>query len=239
MEASDKDIETLKRLQEIDVAATNAQRELDGLPQRKQLEDIRAKEAAIREKQQQVDKLADTNRTELSRVGAEIEILSIRQEETQKKIEESSFDHRALDSLTKDMDSMAARTEELEASRQTMQEREHQIDGVKQQIEAALDALSTQEASLNQDLQGKVSVLQEKLSQAKGEHEQLIATLPADVAREYERARKRCGGVALSVLHEGACTTCRSVLEETRLLQVRRQAPLGVCPMCHRLLIIR
>lgn len=239
MEASDKDIETLKRLQEIDVAATNAQRELDGLPQRKQLADIRAKEEAIREKQQQVERLADTNRTELSRVGAEIEILSIRQEETQKKIEESSFDHRALDSLSKDMDSMAARTEELEANRQTIQEREHQIDGVKHQIEAALNALSSQEASLSQELQGKVSVLRDQLSKAQAEHEQLIATLPADVAREYEHARKRCGGVALSVLNEGTCTTCRSILEETRLLQVRRQAPLGICPMCHRLLIIR
>lgn len=239
MEASDKDIETLQRLQEIDVDATNAQRELDGLPQRKQLAEIRAKEEAIREKQQQVDKLADTNRTELSRVGAEIEILSIRQEETQKKIHESGSDFRAMDSLSKDLDSMAARTEELEANRQAIQAREQQIDGVKRQIEAALDALSGQEASLSEELQGKVSVLQERLSKAKAEHADLISTLPADVAREYEHARKRCGGVALSVLLDGACTTCRSVLEETRLLQVRRQAPLGICPMCHRLLIIR
>ncbi|MGI6591400.1 MAG: zinc ribbon domain-containing protein [Eggerthellaceae bacterium] len=239
MEVSDKDIENLKRLQDIDVAATNAKRELEGLPQRKQLADIRAKLEAIREKQQEIDKLAESNRTELSRVGAEIEILSIRQEETQKKIDEAGTDFRAIESLSKDMASMTARTGELEKNRETIHERDNQIAKVKRQIEAAIDALAQQEASVSEVLNGKIGVLEDQLSKEEDEHKQLIAALPDQVAAEYERARRHCGGVALSELVDGQCSTCRSKLEETRLLQVRRQAPLSVCPMCHRLLIVR
>lgn len=239
MQVSDKDIATLKRLQDIDVAATNDRRELEGLPQRKQLEDLRAKIAAIRDKQQQVDKLAEANRTDQSRAVAEIEILDIRKEETQKKIDDAGSDFRAIESLSKDMGSMEERTQELQDTKQSLKDREGQIADVKKQIEQALSVLDAQEKKLADDLQGKIDTLQGRLDQADEEHKQLIATLPDKVASEYERARKHCGGVALSVLVDGQCTTCRSVLEETRLLQVKREAPLGVCPMCHRLLIIR
>lgn len=239
MQVSSQDIATLKRLQDIDVAATNDRRELDGLPQRKQLEDLRQKIAAIREKQQQVEKLAEANRTDQSRAVAEIEILDIRKEETQRKINDAGSDFRAIESLSKDMGSMEERTQELEDNHQALKDREGQIAGVKRQIEQALGVLDGQEAALAESLQGKTDELQGRLDQAQAEHDQLIATLPTKVATEYERARKHCGGVALSVLVDGQCTTCRSVLEETRLLQVRREAPLGVCPMCHRLLIIQ
>jgi predicted nucleic acid-binding Zn-ribbon protein len=239
MEASDKDIENLQRLQEIDVAAANDRRTLEGLPQRAKLAEIQGKEEAIRQKQAQVDKLADTNRTELSRVGAEIEILSIRQDETQKKIDESGSDYRAVDSLTKDMGSMADRTRELEANRQTIQEREQQISQVKDQIERALDALAAQEKAISGELAGQEATLQERLDTAEAERTKIISALPDAVADAYETARKHCGGVALSVLLDGKCTTCRSTLEESRLLQVRHQAPLATCPMCHRLLIVR
>lgn len=238
MQVSEKDIATLKRLQDIDVAATNDRRELDGLPQRKQLDDLRQKIAAIREKGQQVDKLAESNRTDYSRAGAEIEILDIHKEETQKKINDAGSDFRAIDSLSKDLASMEERTQDLQATKQALKDREGQIAAVKQQIEGALGTLDKREQALAADLQDKVNTLQGRLDQAAEEHAQLIASLPSKVASEYERARKHCGGVALSVLVDGQCTTCRSILEETRLLQVKREAPLGVCPMCHRLLII-
>lgn len=239
MEASVQDIENLKRLQDVDVAAANAQRELDGLPERTQLADVRAKLIAIRQKQQEIEKLADSNRTELSRIGAEIEVITLHQIETNEKIGSSNSDHQLREALSKDLKSLVDRGKELEKTREAILARESQIANVKHQIETAIGALAAQESSISATLEAKISVLPDQLAEGRSEHERLIAVLPAEVAEGYERARRHCGGVALAELVDGQCSTCRSKLDDTRLLQVRRQAPLSVCPMCRRLLIIR
>lgn len=45
-------------------------------------------------------------------------------------------------------------------------------------------------------------------------------------------------GVAIGVLDGNRCGACRTVIDGGRLIDLRNQAPLGMCPSCKRLLVI-
>ena len=48
----------------------------------------------------------------------------------------------------------------------------------------------------------------------------------------------KAGGVAIGVLDDSRCGVCRMPIESGRLIDLRSQAPLGICPACKRLLVI-
>lgn len=53
----------------------------------------------------------------------------------------------------------------------------------------------------------------------------------------YNRTAAR-SGVAIGVLDGNRCGACRTVIDGGRLIDLRNQAPLGMCPSCKRLLVI-
>ena len=73
-----------------------------------------------------------------------------------------------------------------------------------------------------------------KLEAARGLVEAKVSPQLLDV---YNRTAAR-SGVAIGVLDGNRCGACRTVIDGGRLIDLRNQAPLGMCPSCKRLLVI-
>ena len=65
------------------------------------------------------------------------------------------------------------------------------------------------------------------------------AGIPDELLSEYDRLRKKLGGVGAARLANGSCTGCHLALPATELDRIRHQAPDAVahCDQCGRILV--
>ncbi|MCL2889502.1 MAG: hypothetical protein FWE65_03650, partial [Eggerthellaceae bacterium] len=148
MQASEQDLATLLRLQEVDLSLLRSKKSLDGLPQRKLLLSLREKKASIERKQAQVAELKKALEKERSRFKDEDERLSIKQDETQAKIATVKGDYRAIEAYTRELGGLAKRRVALETNIEPINEKLAEVEKVAVQAKAALDNVEKQEADI-------------------------------------------------------------------------------------------
>ena len=238
MFASSEEIEALLKLQEVDVVSISAQKKLDDLPQRDQLQQLASKKQDVVAKQGQVQKMLDNAQRKVSQIEDEQAILERKREDTQEKIDTSGGDFRAVQSLTRDLDGIAKRLATLEDEQLAAAEKLEQVEAVKSQIDNAISVLDSQALGIRAQFQEQAAALQRDIADAQGRHDGIAAGIGKPLYEAYLTARKRCGGVGIATLVDGRCNTCRSAIDENRLLVIKREAPVSTCPSCRRMLII-
>ncbi len=67
--------------------------------------------------------------------------------------------------------------------------------------------------------------------------ERLIAELPADILRRYERIHASKAGVAVSVIRKDRCSGCLSPIPPQRIVEIERADRLYICEACGRIII--
>ena len=237
MQATQQQIQKLEQLQEIDRASMQAQNELDNLPQRQQVLDGRSKRKGIQEKLDQVSQLLSTEQASLQKLKDEDERLDIRQQTTQKMIDEEG-DYRRITTLTRDLEGMAKRRETLSFQMDKSEQRVAEVTKVRDTAAQAIEAIDQREQELVKQHQQRSAQLSEVLAAAAQKRAQLVTDIPQDILKAYSEALQRCKGVGLGHLEAGLCSACRTPLDAERLLRVRQEAPLASCPSCKRLLIV-
>lgn len=238
MQASENDLRGLLELQEADIAALNADKKLAELPQRAQLQALADKKQAVLEKLGQVAKMHDAARRKLTQVEDEAAILLRKRDDTQAKIDASSGDFRAVQSLTRDLEGIAKRLGTLEEEQVSAAEKLDQVKAVKSQVESAIDAMDAQALKIRESFQRDAAALKEKGDEARNLRAQVAAGIEPALLKAYEETARRAGGIGMARLVDGRCSTCRNAIDANRMLQVRREAPLAKCPSCGRLLIV-
>ena len=238
MQATDSEIQALFEMQEADIAAINAQKKLDELPQRAQLQALAEKKLNVTQKLGQVAKMHDAARRKFNSIDDERAILLRKQEDTQAKIDGASGDFRAVQSLTRDLGGIAKRLATLEGEYDAAKEKLSQVSAVKEQVEGAIQAMDAQALRIRDSFQKDASVLKLQADEARAKSEKLAGGIAPEIMKRYTQAAQRGGGVGMARLVEDRCSTCRSHIDPNKLLLVKREAPLSNCPSCGRLLIV-
>ena len=238
MQASENDLKNLLELQEVDIAGINAQKKLDQLPQRAQLAELSKKKHAVIEKLAQVTKMFDTARRKVTQIEDETAILERKREDTQAKIDAARGDYRAVQSLTRDLDGIAKRLKTLGDEQIAAAEKYEQVHAVKSQLDGAIQALDTQALKIRDAFQRDAAELNAAIEDAHAKRSAIEKQLDAALLKAYAQAAQRGGGIGMARLSEGRCSTCRSIIDDNRMLQIKAAAPLANCPHCGRLLIM-
>lgn len=238
MALSIEDVQPLLVLQQIDLEILHKQKQLDALPQRTRIAEARRKKAQIAEKGAQVETLRAGVERELEHQRFEDAQLAEKQERTQAKISESSGDYRSVEALTKELDGFSKRRTALAEKIGELKTRKAQVEAVDAQVKAALATLDAQEREATESFKAEGGSLTEDIAKAKASRAQLAAKLDADVLARYEKTAKRLAGVGVARLDGRHCSACRSQIEDNRMPQIRREAPLSTCPHCGRLLVV-
>ena len=238
MKASEHDISVLMLIQEADITAINAEKKLENLPQHAQLQELAKKKQAVLEKQAQVTKMFDAARRKLMSVEDEQAILERKQEETQAKIDSAGGDFRAVQSLTRDLGGIAKRLTSLEGEVAAETAKYRQVSGVKKQVESAIATMDAQAFKIRDAYQHDAAILKSQIEEARAKSTELSKSVDSQLLQAYRDAARRAGGVGMARLVEDRCSTCRNHIDQNRMLQVKREAPVSTCPSCHRLLVI-
>ena len=238
MDATREDIEGLFELQRIDLEIMRLTKELDELPQRAIIMAARDKKAEIQAKGEKVAELKRATMKRVTRIDDEDASLAKKEAGVQAAIDAAHGDFRNVEARTKELAGIVRRRGTIAEDRAAIQAELDKIGAMEAQIALAVEEISAKEQQAIDSFQkqgGELKLAIAKLEAARGPVE---AKVDDDLARAYDRIVARSGGVAIGVLDDSRCGVCRLPIESGRLIDLRSQAPLGICPACKRLLVI-
>lgn len=238
MNASENDIATLQKVQELDRKVAAAKKEFKELPHRKAILEVRGKKEEVLKRKVQVQDMLDDAEGKLAQLVQEDEELAEKQESISNTLQEVQGDYRAVTAHTRDLDGVRKRREKVSLELGRVEEEVNKINPVMKQIMAALEGLDAKEQELIASFQKTGGALRVGIEEGEKTRAALVAQVAPELVEVYEKTRVQCGGVALTELKEDTCGACRHTFDSSRLIKIRSQAPLAVCPSCRRLLVV-
>ncbi len=238
MEANRKDLDGLIRLQQIDTDLAKQRKALDELPQREVILKARKKRENMLDRQVKVQQLEEKARKQRMRIEDEDSSLAKKEEDAQAALDSVRGDFRNVEARNKEIDSIAKRRATLAEDHAQAEAELKKIEDVAEQIDLVIkDADKTEEAA-SDSYQEEGSKIKASIAQLEKQREELTADMSPDIVKLYDKTAALTGNVVVGALKDDRCGVCRSTFESGRLIDLRSQAPLGVCPACKRLLII-
>lgn len=238
MDATREDIESLFEMQRIDLEIKRLTKQLDELPQRNIIMAAREKKTAIAAQQEKVAELKRTTSRKLTRIDDEDASLAKKEAGVQAAIDAAHGDFRNVEARTKELAGIVRRRATIAEERAGVAAELQKVVGIEDQITAALDEIAVKERQAIDSFQKQGGDLKLAIAKLEAQRGQIESKLDAELARTYDRIVARAGGVAIGVLDGTRCGVCRVPIDGGRLIDLRSQAPLGVCPSCKRLLVI-
>lgn len=238
MHATDQDIVALKDLQEVDAAYLRAAKQLRDLEVETSLADLRAHRDQVAAQRDQIAEVFQREERRLQRYAEEDDDLLARAKSTQADMQAAASDYARIKALTRDLEGIAKRRESVEFEMGKIDTRIEELRKLLALAQSSLDSVDQRFNTQSQKIEEDKELLKQSCLEAQSSRETLRALISPNVLQAYESAARRCGGIGLSVLDGDTCKTCRNTIERNRLLEVMREAPLGTCPHCKRLLVI-
>ncbi len=239
MEARLDELDSLFGAQKIDLGIRNLEKQLEELPQPKAIAEVRAKRAALQKKAVQIAALKKDASKRLARTHDEDASLAKKESGVQAAIEAAGGDYRNVEARTKELAGIAKRRSALAENLEQIEAELAKIAGLGAQVAAALQELDSAEAQAIADYRREGGALKQQMAVLEQQRDAILVGIDAQLVEAYRKIADRLGSVAVGELDGNRCSVCRSVIDGGRLIDLRNQAPLGTCPSCTRMLIIR
>jgi len=228
----------LLELQAIDIEIVRATKRLDELPEKRAI-------LQLRTKQREVGALAEKAGVLLRKLDGEVrvrkdeaEMISAKIAQEQQKIM-ATTDHRAVQSISREMDGLKRRRDKLEMEELQFMERVDKARAQLAAIEEHREKLADKESELIERFKEVGGVVQAEIAALEKRRTALAKGLARDTLTRYESVRDSKGGVAVGKLEGPMCSACRMDLPAERVKDLVEGPDIGVCPQCRRLIVVR
>ena len=238
MQATDKEIAILQKLQELDRVSFRSAKALKSLPQPAEAQKVRERYDEVAGKIAKVEAMLAKQKRDFASLEKEDTQLRDRMDKVQGKIDSAEGNYRSVQTWTRDMQIMNDRRKVLDEKMTVLMEKISEIEAVRNQAAQGADQLKARERALYDEFQAQGTALKEEIAKCQQASKLLAQQVNSEVMKSYVTAVQRCGGVGLSRLVGDSCEACRTPIGPNRLPEIRKQAPLAVCPNCSRLMII-
>jgi uncharacterized protein len=230
----------LLTLQELDTTLDQLDRRRRSLPEIVALAELTTLRADLETRQAQTRTEVDDIRLEQRKADNDVERVKDRRTRDRERIDRGLVGSpKELEALQSEITSLDHRISDLEdveiAVMERLEETETTLTDVGRQLDGTADEITRQEASLAVS----AAELNELRETAAHERAQVVAEIPPDLLALYERLRAQFGGVAVGVLHQGRCESCRLELTAADLSALRNAPDDEVlrCEECQRILV--
>ena len=225
-------------LQSHDLEILRSQKRLDDLPEKRAILDLRAKERNVQLLHGKAELLVGKLQADLKAHQDEISMLTEKIDAEQAKVM-ATTDHRAVASITREMDGLKRRRDKLEMESLQIMERVDKAVAQIATIDEAIEHLAANEATLIEQFKAVGGALQAHIADEESKRAALVKQLPEDLVSRYESSREAKGGVGVGELDGDTCTACRMVLPAERVKELAEGPEIAVCPQCKRLIVVR
>jgi len=229
------ELETLFKLQEIDVRLVEKQRAIDVLEQR-----IAARRKAMLECRARIDVLV----AQRKQLVTERALAERRVSESGVQVKE----RRQRLGRVRNEKELHALEGEITALREEISEQEEQLLGVMQKVEdiekqiADLEKEHTDRAeSDHREIgaeQARVTQLKSELATTRADRDSIAAAVDARLRSKYENVFSRREGLAVVTVVRGTCSGCHMLIPPQTVNEIRSSGVIHVCPSCQRILYV-
>lgn len=229
----------ITKLQDLDLDLMRARKRLDEMPEKAAILQMRRKVAefeALRSRAQQAHDAVDSG---VKKREGEAELLEQKMADEQARLLSGDVTNpKEVANISRELDALRRQKEKIENDTLAEMEKRETAAAQVAKVDAAIVEGKRREAVLTADFQSKGSAITAEIAQLEKERALVAAALDPELLGRYERLREGKHGIGLGVLHDQTCSACRVELPAGKVAALRGGAPIGVCPACHRLLVV-
>ncbi len=227
-------------LSEKDLEITRATKRLDELPEKQAILDVRHKLRDIEAIAVKAGVYVGQLEAGVKRAEDEAAMIAEKISAEQAKVDSGSVtNHKELQSLSREIDSLSRQKDKKEnevlSAMEKLEAGKAQATKVAETIEKA-KARETQLITRFQEVGGG---LQRDIDRLQKERAALAKGLDAALLARYDSLRETKHGIGVGILSNSMCSACRIDLPAERVQALAEGGPIGECPSCHRLLVVR
>ena len=227
----------LLELQAHDLELLRSAKKLEDLPEKRAILEVRAKQRDVTTLRGKADLLVAKLQSDLKAHQDEITMLTDKIDVEQQKVM-ATTDHRAVTSITREMDGLKRRRDKLEIESLQIMERIDKAVAQTATIDEALTQIAEKEATLVAQFRSVGGALQTHIAQEEKKRASAAKKLPTELLKRYETLRESRGGVGVGELDGETCTACRMVLPAERVRELANGPEIGTCPQCRRMIVV-
>ena len=237
--------EALLTLAERDLEIARLQKQLEEMPEKAAILELRHKIRDIEALSEKARRFIEQANSVLRRLEDESSsIESHIQAEQAKATSGETSNHKELQNLARELDSLKKQKDRKETEVLKQMETVEAGQAKATAIETGLAKARVREAQLVATFQTRGGAIQQRLDALARERAAMAALLRPSLLERYEQTRKLKHGIGVGVLESSTCSVCRIELPTERAQALREDAnrtkdPVGTCPNCHRILIVR
>jgi len=229
---------SLLELQELDLEILRSKKRLEELPEKRAILEVRTKQREVTELRHKAELLVAKLGHDLKAHQDEISTLTEKISAEQAKVMETT-DHRAVQSITREMDGLKRRRDKVEMESLQLMERIEKANGQTDTIDGALAQLAEKETALVERFRAAGGALQSEIAALERKRTKVAGGMDADLLKRYEAARESKGGVGVGHLDGDTCSACRMSLPAERVHDLEAGPDISTCPQCRRLIVVR
>jgi len=171
---------------------------------------------------------------------ADVEIVRARAARDKERLDGGSITN------SKELESLQSEIESLARRQATLEDEELEVLQQLESAQNALDAFNDERVPLAAQLEATIASRDSQIAECDVEIDKLtaqrndmVADLPAELVKLYDKVRDDLGGVGAALLTRGACQGCRIVLDSSEIQRIRNLAAEVVvrCEECNRILV--
>lgn len=230
----------LVALSEKDLEITRATKKLNELPEKTAILDLRKKMREIEALSAKAGVYVAQLEAALKRAEDETATIAEKIVAEQAKVDSGVIsNHKELQALTREIDSLSRQKDKKENEVIAAMEKLEAGKAQATKISETAEKAKAKEAQLIAQFQKVGGDLQRDIERAQKERAALAEVLDSDLAEKYESVRAAKHGMGVGLLQGTMCSACRIDLPLERVQALVAGDPVGVCPSCHRLLVVR
>jgi uncharacterized protein len=229
------ELETLFKLQEIDVRLLEKQRAIEEFEsrvaaRRRAMQDCRARiDALVAKRKQLVTERALAER----RVNDSGEQVKDRRQRLGRVRNEKEL-HALEGEITTLREEISDQEEALLGLMQRVEETEKQIAELEKEY---ADITEADHRDVDAE-QARVDALKAELDDARSGRDSVAQSLDARLRSRYENVFKRRAGLAVVTIVNGTCAGCHMYVPPQTINEIRKSGAIHVCPSCQRILYV-
>ena len=232
--------EALIALMEQDRSLDRAIKTLDELPEKQAI-------LKLRHRLKEIEAVADKARAYLktanamvARAADEVSLVETKIEAEQAKILSGQItDSKELQHLTREIDSLARRKDQLEREELNLMEKAEAGEAQVARVEATLAEGRKKEQSLIEEFKAHGGEVQTEIARLKAGREAIAGRIDQTLLARYEALRTSKRGLAVGVLQGSLCSACRTDIPSGERQVLEAGPEIGECPNCKRMIVIR
>jgi predicted nucleic acid-binding Zn-ribbon protein len=230
----------LRELQSRELDLARLTKQLDEMPEKRAILQIRAKIVEIRGLRARTEAVVHSLDASVKRHEDEAQAVADKIDVEQAKLLSGRVKSpKELQAISLELGSLKRRMDQLETEMLAQMQKSETAAGQTARVDAALLASQAKEAELTRQFKERGSELLARIEADSAARCALLEALPGDLRGRYEAALTSKRGIAVGILHEGMCSACRVGLPAGKIDALEHGPDISTCPDCGRILIVR